>query len=142
MFFWQRCCFSNKKKPPAGLHQTEDRAGDAPKPPFPSKSIDDTCAWTPNSVVCKSLECQLCCESLRKRSRQNGGSVGDTTVRPDRLSVSVPVHTSGKKFGCKSCAQMVQNEDDLTRLLPAGLGKSRQVGHDRKSWNAGYCQLG
>ena len=24
----------------------------------------------------------------------------------------------------------------------AGLGKSRQVGHDRKSWNAGYWQLG
>ena len=25
-------CFSLKKKPPAGLHHTEDRAGDAPKP--------------------------------------------------------------------------------------------------------------
>ena len=25
-------CFFVKKKPPAGLHHTEDRAGDAPKP--------------------------------------------------------------------------------------------------------------
>ena len=33
--------FSQKKKPPAGLHQTEDRAGDAPKPPFPSKFIEN-----------------------------------------------------------------------------------------------------
>ena len=32
MFFW-------KKKPPAGLHHTEDRIGDAPKPPFSIKSI-------------------------------------------------------------------------------------------------------
>ena len=30
-----------QKKPPAGLHQTEDRAGEAPKPPFPSKSIEN-----------------------------------------------------------------------------------------------------
>ena len=39
--FSQECYFSQKKKPPAGLHQTEDRAGDAPKPPFPSKSIEN-----------------------------------------------------------------------------------------------------
>ena len=34
--FWvakpQGPVFSKKKKPPAGLHHTEDRAGDAPKP--------------------------------------------------------------------------------------------------------------
>ena len=31
LFFWE--------KHPAGLHHTEDRAGDAPKPPFPTKFI-------------------------------------------------------------------------------------------------------
>ena len=41
LFFIKSDVFLQQKKPPAGLHQTEDRAGDAPKPPFPSKSIEN-----------------------------------------------------------------------------------------------------
>ena len=33
--FSGKSCFLLKKKPPAGLHHTEDRAGNAPNPPFP-----------------------------------------------------------------------------------------------------------
>ena len=29
-----------------------------------------------------------------------------------------------------------------SRLLASGLGKSRQVGHDKQSWNPGYWHLG
>ena len=32
--------FSEKTKPPAGLHHTEVRIGDAPNPPFPIESIE------------------------------------------------------------------------------------------------------
>ena len=39
--FSEKCCFPKKKKAPAGLHQTEDRAGDAPKPQFSIKSIEN-----------------------------------------------------------------------------------------------------
>ena len=34
--------FVSKKKPPAGLHHTEDRIGDAPKPHFSKKSTEKT----------------------------------------------------------------------------------------------------
>ena len=33
--------FFSEKKTPAGLHHTEDRAGDAPKPPFSLKIIEN-----------------------------------------------------------------------------------------------------
>ena len=38
MFFLKSAVFLRKTNP-AGQHQTEDRAGDAPKPPFPSQSF-------------------------------------------------------------------------------------------------------
>ena len=38
---YKKWCFSAEKKPSAGLHQTGDRAGDAPKPPFPAKPIEN-----------------------------------------------------------------------------------------------------
>ena len=40
VFFRKRGVFL-KKKNPAGLHHTEDRAGDAPKHPFSIKSIEN-----------------------------------------------------------------------------------------------------
>ena len=37
IYLYNESCFSEKKT--AGLHQTEDRAGDAPKPPFQSDPL-------------------------------------------------------------------------------------------------------
>ena len=39
MFFFKSYITNNNKKPPAGKLATEVRIGDAPKPPFSSKSI-------------------------------------------------------------------------------------------------------
>ena len=36
-----KCYFPAKKKSPAGLHHTKDRAGDAPKPTFSIKFIEN-----------------------------------------------------------------------------------------------------
>ena len=41
MFFLKSDINQQKKKPPAGMLATEVRAGDAPKPPFPTKPIEN-----------------------------------------------------------------------------------------------------
>ena len=38
--FSQKGCFSKKKQRQAGMHHTDHRAGDPPKPPFPIESIE------------------------------------------------------------------------------------------------------
>ena len=60
MFFSEKGCFSEKKKPPAGMHHTDHRAGDAPKPPFPIKSIDTNPEINPKTAGKKNHYLLVC----------------------------------------------------------------------------------